>query len=82
MEAQIRSIISSEYPYMPNQRVKLKKEVYGEDITGIICGMATQFLAIPYIGTLWIVKLDQPLENYSYDCLAVMATYLEPLEDL
>lgn len=68
------------YPYMPNQKVKFN--LNGTKGTGVICGMATQYLAMPLIGTVWIVRLDQPLEEYSYECIAIGAIHVQPLEGL
>lgn len=68
------------YPYMPNQRVKY--DFNGLKGSGVICGMASQYLAMPIIGTVWIIRLDQPIEGYPYECLAFGANTLEPLEPM
>ena len=68
------------YPYMPNQRVKF--HLNGTQGSGSICGMVTQYMSMPVVGTLWIVRLDQPLNGYSYDCISIASIHLEPLEPM
>ena len=68
------------YPYMPNQRVKYNFN--GLEGSGVICGMASQYLAMPIIGTVWIIRLDQPLDGYPYDCAVFGANCLEPLDPM
>lgn len=69
-----------DYLYMPNQHVKF---LYGEDFySGTVCGMATTYGAINFLGTMWIVKLDKPVEGYIYDCVNVPSVHMEPLEGM
>ena len=72
------------YPYQPNQQVEVcirdDEEIYF--YTGIVVGMATTPNAVPGMGTLWIVQINEPMPNYSYSCIAVPATAMKPMEAL
>lgn len=70
----------AEYLYMPNQKVKF---IYGEsEYTGVVCGMGTSYNAIPILGTIWIVKIDNPPSTYCYECVTVPSVHMEPLEGM
>lgn len=69
-----------DYLYMPNQKVKF---LFGSDeYTGVVCGMSTTYCAIQGLGTIWIVKVDQPIKGYVYDCVTVPSLHMEPLEGM
>jgi hypothetical protein len=69
-----------DYLYMPNQRVSF---LYGEKTyAGRVCGMGTNYNAIPFLGTMWIVRLESPIEGYCYECVGVPSLHMEPLEGM